>query len=547
MIPAPIVKIYKTVHTWTGITCGFALFIAFYAGALTMFMEPVARWASPPAPGVAQTPLADVPALIDKLTAAHPDVHEHGFTVHLSPRENLPARVTWEVELPHDESDPGHTHEHAHWWAALGPGGELVARQEEPSELGQFINEIHMRVGIPGQWGSGFMGTVSLLYGVALISGLIVLLPSLVKDFFALRVGKNLKRMWLDAHNVVGITGLPFHIIIATTSVAFSLGALLFGAQGALIYGDKHRATMQRFQAQFRPPQATGEAAPLLAPAQLLERVQAQAPGFVPEAITYQKAGDKAAVARITGHEPGYVMEHRYAAVVLSAVTGEAVNDSLRPSQQEPWWRTTMTLAGLHFGQYGGAVVRWSYFLLGLAGAWLFYGGNLLWVETRRKAQRKGSDELPTQRRDTYWLAAGTVGVCLGCVAGLSLTIVAGKVLYGRVEDLHAWHQYVYFAVFFASTAWAFARGAARAAVDLLWLSAAFTLAIPLVTLVAWAVPSTGLWAHTSAEALGVDATAFIGALCFAWMARVTARRVRHGAADSVWSARGAQAVAGLS
>ncbi|MFT4241987.1 MAG: PepSY-associated TM helix domain-containing protein [Acidovorax sp.] len=538
MIPAPIVKIYKTVHTWTGITCGFALFIAFYAGALTMFMEPIARWASPPAPGVAQTPLDATPALIDKLLAAHPEVREHGFTLHLASREDLPARVTWEVELPHDESDPDHEHEHEHWWAALAPDGALVARQEEPSELGMFIDEIHMRVGIPGRWGASFMGIVSLLYGVALVSGVIVLLPSLVKDFFALRVGKNLKRMWLDAHNVVGITGLPFHIVIATTSVAFSLGALLFGAQGALIYGDKHRATMQRFQAQFRQPQATGEAAPMLAPGQLLERVRAQAPGFEPEAMTYQKAGDKAAVVRFTGREPGYVMENRYGAVILSAVTGEVVNDTLRPSQQEPWWRTTMTLAGLHFGQYGGAVVRWSYFLLGLAGAWLFYGGNLLWVETRRKAQRKAGDELPTQRRDTYWLAAGTVGVCLGCVAGLSATIVAAKWLHGHVADLNAWHQYVYFAVFFAATAWAFARGAARAAVELLWLCAAATLAIPLTTLLAWLAPSTGLWAHTSAQALGVDATALIGALCFAWMARVTARRVRSGAADSVWSAR---------
>ncbi len=545
MIPAPIVRLYKTVHTWTGISCGFALFIAFYAGALTMFMEPIARWASPPAPGIARTPLDEVPALVGKLLAAHPEVREHGFTVHLSPREDRAARVTWEVELPHDESDPNHEHEHVHWWAALEPDGALVARQEEPSKLGEFINEIHMRVGIPGRWGSSFMGAVSLLYGVALISGVIVLLPSLIKDFFALRVGRNLKRMWLDAHNVVGITGLPFHLIMATTAVAFSFGALLFGAQGALIYGsEQQRATLQRFQAQFRQPQPTGEAAPMLAPAQLLERLQTQVPDFRPEAMNYQRPGDRAAVVRFTGSEPGYVMESRYAAVVLSAVTGEVVNDGLRPSRQDPWWRTTMTLAGLHFGQYGGAVVRWSYFLLGLAGAWLFYSGNLLWVETRRKKQRKGNDDLPAQRRDTHWLAAGTVGVCLGCVAGLSATIVAGKWLHGHVADLNAWHHRIYYAMFLGAVAWAFLRGTARAAIELPWLAAAFTLAIPLTTLLAWLMPSLGLWAHTSAAALGVDVTAFAGALCLAGMARATARRVQHGPADSVWSLRGAKLVA---
>lgn len=81
------------------------------------------------------------------------------------------------------------------------------------------------------------------------------------------------------------------------------------------------------------------------------------------------------------------------------------------------------------------------------------------------------------------------------------------------------------------------ARGAARAAVELLWLAAAFTLAIPLTTLAAALIPSLGLWVHTSTAALGVDVTAFAGALCFAWMARATARRVQSGPADSVWSA----------
>jgi hypothetical protein len=74
--------------------------------------------------------------------------------------------------------------------------------------------------------------------------------------------------------------------------------------------------------------------------------------------------------------------------------------------------------------------------------------------------------------------------------------------------------------------------------VHLLRLCAAATLAIPLTTLAALLFPALGLWAHGSAAAIGVDAVAFIGALCLAWMARATARRVGHGPADSVWSAQ---------
>jgi hypothetical protein len=132
-------------------------------------------------------------------------------------------------------------------------------------------------------------------------------------------------------------------------------------------------------------------------------------------------------------------------------------------------------------------------------------------------------------------MASATVGVCLGSVCGISLCIAGGKWLHVLTEDANAWIAPLYYLAFFAAIAWAFLRGAARAAVHLLWLAAAFAFAIPLTTLSAWLLPS--LWAHGGAVALGVDATAFIGGIGFAWLARVAARRARHGPRDSVWSA----------
>ena len=34
---ASTVRTFTVVHTWTGLMAGFALFVAFYAGALTVF------------------------------------------------------------------------------------------------------------------------------------------------------------------------------------------------------------------------------------------------------------------------------------------------------------------------------------------------------------------------------------------------------------------------------------------------------------------------------------------------------------------------------
>ncbi|MDO9413611.1 MAG: PepSY-associated TM helix domain-containing protein [Pseudolabrys sp.] len=533
MIRAEIVKHYKTVHTWTGITCGFALFIAFYAGALTMFQGPIARWASPPAVGVAAVSLDNASRLLELVAAASPQARKDGIKLHLRGHENEPARVTWEEDEPHEAGQP---HGHVHWWGTLNPDGTLLAKHEEPSELAEFINDIHMHVGIPRPWGAYFMGVVSLLYGVALIAGVIILLPSLVKDLFALRVGKNLKRMWLDAHNVVGVAALPFHIAMALTATALSLSGPLWSAQEKVIFGGKQAILDNLDNEPFRVPKPTGDPGAMMPPAQLLQRLKVQVPDLEPRFLVFKNFGDKAASVRVPGAQSGYVGDTHLGGVMLSAVTGDVLKDASLPSRQDPDRRASETFYGLHTGQYGGGTITWAYFFLGFSGAWLFYSGNLLWIETRRKNARKGGKV--EQSRSTRLLGSATVGVCLGCVAGLSLTIVAAKWLHGHVADLNAWHAYIYYAVFLGSVAFAFALGAARAAVQLLWLCAVATMAIPLTTLLAWTLPVLDMWAHGSAATIGVDVVAFIGALCFAWMAIVTARRVKHGPADSIWSAR---------
>jgi len=225
--------------------------------------------------------------------------------------------------------------------------------------------------------------------------------------------------------------------------------------------------------------------------------------------------------------------------VALDPYSGKVLSTDLMPGRQDTPNLFISSFFALHMASFGGALVQWLYFVLGLAGAWLFYSGNLLWIETRRRrAARNGP--IPAQRRDTRLMGAATVGVCLGSICGISLMLVASKWLTGRAGDLAAWHQGVYYAAFFACLTWAFATGAARAGVHLLWAACALTLAIPLSTLLAWAVPGTAPWAGFTPAVVGVDATAFVGALGLAWMAVATQRRVRQGAKDSVWSGAGA-------
>lgn len=113
---ADIVRTYKDVHSWVGILSGLALCIAFYAGAITMFEEPLQRWASP-ASGLSAPPsLERTPELIAKVLAERPEARK-AYQVHLVTGPENPARVSWSTG---NRRNPGIT-----YYASLGADGAL--------------------------------------------------------------------------------------------------------------------------------------------------------------------------------------------------------------------------------------------------------------------------------------------------------------------------------------------------------------------------------------------------------------------------------------
>ena len=533
-----VIRLYKSVHTWTGIVAGMALFIAFYAGALTMFKEPLARWVSPPSAGAAAVPLEQAPALIAQVLAQRPEAAQE-FRLHLRQAEDVPARMAWHVHNgpPGSVAEEAHHDERKYFNATPDASGRAQVLDAAPTELAEFIDTLHRVLGLPVDNDPSriLMGVICMLYAVALVSGLIILLPTLLPDLFALRLGKNLKRMWLDAHNVVGLFSLPFHIVMAITAAVFAFHDGIYAVQDKVIHNGKLEVLWGR-----PPPPRAGPAprdpALMLPPAELARRVQAIAPGFTPEMLQYTRVTSPRANVRVWGRDAtGMTRSATGGFAVVDPYSGKVMNTDYLPGHQPAANSVVTSFFTLHFGSFGGAPVTWMYFVLGLAGAFLFYTGNLLWVESRRKAAR--GQAVVAQKRSTLLMAAATVGVCLGCVIGISLSIAAGKWLHGHVAELGLWHKRVYYAAFFAAIAWALVRGAGRSAPQLLWASALATLAIPLTTLAAWLVPASGLWAHGSPATLGVDAVALAGALCFAWMAWTSGRRARNGPQDSPWSA----------
>ncbi|MBY4897595.1 PepSY domain-containing protein [Cupriavidus sp. AU9028] len=524
-------RLYQTLHTWVGLMAGWALFIAFFAGALTVFHHELHEWQSharihkeAAAPTVSTDP-AEVDRFVQKMVAAHPDAAKSAYVV-------LPT-----------EGEPEMT---AYWQDGAGTwhmttSAKLEAGQTSPrdtdikqvtGELANFLNVLHYGLGIPDV-GIYFMGVVSLLYGVALVSGVLLHLPRLKKDLFAVRPGRNLKRFWMDAHNVLGLFSLPFHLIFAVTGALFCLSLVLMMAFNTMTFNGKLMNEVPTLTAGVPIATAAGRPAELL-PAERLLAIAREAGGerFTPNSIHYQQIGDANALADVRGESERAL--GNWGSVGLHAAAGQPNSGEVISNQTASGRDTNhavySAMFALHYGTFGDLGIRLVYLLAGLAGAFVFYSGNLLWIESRRKLRQA------EQPRIHRLLAQATVGVCIGCCVGVAAAF-SGALLW---PDLPS--SYVYFPVFFAALAWALLRAPVQAATELLYAAALASLLVPVTNAVVTGDHIARTVANGQWGVAGFDIGAIALAAGYVALARATQRRARKGPQDSVWAAPSAAA-----
>ncbi|MEO9078190.1 MAG: PepSY-associated TM helix domain-containing protein [Rhodanobacter sp.] len=511
-------RTFTALHSWVGLVAGFALFVAFYAGAITVFRSPLQQWAAPPASTHATT-LADAQRLLDRVLANHPQAREHlGMT--FPGYELAEPTAYW-------QDDQG-------IWQYATPDNPAGSPERPGADLPELVNDLHFSLGIPGI-GIWLMGLVSLLYGIALVSGVVIHLPRLLKDLFALRQGRNLKRFWQDAHNVIGVLSLPFHIMFAVTGALLCLMFVLMLVLNPLVF-DGRLMTAAAAAMDTAPVVAkAGIDAPLLSLAswrdEAIERAQRQGvENFVPGYLKLAHAGDAHAVVEITGSSMHALGS---GTIAFDASTGTVLANQLAGSRDANH-ATLAAVYALHYGDFGNAVVQWLYFLLGLGGAFLFYSGNLLWIESRRKHRQV------EQGRAQLAMARATVGICIGLCVAISAAAVTSQAV-AWLGSHEGWQpgtaeRWVCFVTWATCMLWACRRTPIRAAQELLWLASVVTLMIPIAHGLA-----TGWWfwrglltGQSASAAIDIGAIAL--ALGFSWLARVTGRRGRQGNPHSVWS-----------
>lgn len=478
-------------HTWSGLLAGWLLFVIFVGGTIACFDRELDDWMRPALHAIEQTPAPKFDAAMKQLRHRAPEAH------------------MWWAHVPHARERAIE----AYWVLDDGTQGKLTLdpRDGMPTPEtagGEFFFELHWNL-LAGTIGMYVVGFAGMLMLVAIVAGVITH-KRIFKDFFTFRPWAGGQRAWLDGHNLTGVLGLPFHLLIAYTGVIIFATSYMTGGLDTAYKGDLNRFFQEaggfhEREALDRPLERLHSIDALVADAQ---RRMGQPVDWA--AVEHP---DDASALIVFGTDHARRVAWDMQQVQYDAATGAFVHHSTPPTAG---YLGYSFLGGLHMVQFGGSGLRALYFLLGLAGCVMIASGMQVWVHKRaRRVAQAGA-------LSGHALVLGlNVGVVAGMPIAIAAMLLGNRLLPASTSGRAAAEITVFCAAWIAAALWGAWRARRGGAWRELFRVAAVAFgAIPLVNLATTershllATLPRGEWALAA-----VDLLAIALALGFAAMA----------------------------
>ncbi len=376
-------------HTWSGLVVGWLLFSIFLTGAVSFYRHEITQWMRPELRQIAPSP-NDASVALRRLQEIAPDARR------------------WLIDLP-DDRDPV-----AHLYVWRDPGKSPSFQREELDTSsgmpiaaratygGDFLFYFHFDLNMPSVWGRLIVGVAAMIMLVSIISGIITH-RRIFRDFFTFRPWKAAQRSWLDAHNVLAVMALPFHLMITYTGLITLMFLYMPWGRDIAYQGDT-QAFLAEAAIVTSIPEAAGRPAPLTPIGPLISQATDRWHGAPVGRIDVYRPGDANALIELTSSDAAQIAFHRRK-VTFNGVTGDVV----AATNTTKWAAQTKgAMYGLHIGRFADPFARFLYFLSSIAGTAMIATGLLLWAikrcPKRDRQERKGAG-----RRIVEILNVGTI------------------------------------------------------------------------------------------------------------------------------------------
>jgi hypothetical protein len=292
-------------------------------------------------------------------------------------------------------------------------------------------------------------------------------------DFFTFRPRKG-QRSWLDFHNIVSVTALPFFVMITFSGLVFYPSLYMPTAVQAR-YGDDYDQLEADLYPVANAPTRTGVAAPMLPLRHFLSQTRRYWGEGAAGGIMVRLPGDAAATVEIGHSGMGTVLRNADERLYFDAVSGELIRqDTARRSAPRA---ITSGLYGLHEGIFAGGALRWLYFASGLLGCAMIATGLILWTVKRRGRQSKaGAIGLGFRLVESL-----NIGTIAGLPIGVAAYFWANRLLPVGMAERAAWEMHSLFIVWGLMLLWASTRPPGKAWAEELSIAATAFGSLPLL------------------------------------------------------------------
>jgi uncharacterized iron-regulated membrane protein len=512
-------------HTWTGLVVGWVLFFVFLTGTLGYVNAEIDRWMRPELPLSPAQPSAAVLLRLgeQRLRTMAPDAEFWQITFARS-RIETGLSVGWRGRQTGKGND-AFTQEILDTHSGL-PAQGTARETGGGTALYTMHYDLHY---LPVLWAYRIVGVCSMFMLVAILTG-IVTHKKIFKNFFTFRPVKG-QTSWLDGHTLLGVSALPFHLMITWSGLIFLLFTYMpvavdvlypqgkardrFEAQG---YGNVELNAMfdvrlEKRRHELRPP------ATLVPLTRLLSEVEQRWGAGAVSFIDIDNPGRENAIITFYGRQGGSVLRLRSHTLRFDGVTGQMLGENI--NLQSATARFYHLMLGLHEGYFAGPFLRVLYVLAGMVSTVMIGTGLLLW-SAKRKAQ------LANNGRPSLGVAAIDI-LNLGTMIGLPIAIAAylwaNRLLPLGMKGRGEWEVNSMFIVWSLTFLHAIWRPIGRAWIELCWLAAGAYGLLPILNALTTnrhlgvTIPA-GDWVLA-----GVDLSAFGTGLFFVFLARSLYRK----------------------
>lgn len=365
LLPPGFVAAVLKGHSGLGLAFAAILYLVCLTGSIAVFAYELQRWENADLSRLDAVSPEAVQKAVSAAVAATGEGVEHVFIT--MPGAELPwLKITTDVAGTHRD------------WIADAEG---ALTEGGASPWTEFLTALHIHLHLPRSWGMFLVGLTGVALLSSLISGLLAH-PRLFRDAFHLRLGGSRRLQEADLHNRIGVWALPFHVVVSLTGALLGLTTLIVGVLGLAVF----QGDTEKVYALFVPPHPADDPrpAPMLDLVPMFAELSRHTDGRI-ESIFLEHPTEMGGAALFNvddgsdrlAHTDAYTFDREGKLIFSKRAVDGNVGEGIISS-----------LGTLHFGWFGGGLVKIAYGLLGLGLTYMAMNGVTIWLARRRDKGR---------------------------------------------------------------------------------------------------------------------------------------------------------------